>query len=388
MSQLRYTSTLLVSLCALSNPAHAIVGGYEPARNDRRFDAIAAFSLTIWIDGDEGDCENDPSECNKAFGNATLIAPDQVLFAKHLLPNGTPPAEPIHSVRFRRNPDGSLGTLEQGWRSFHHVKIVEYVVFDLPFSPYDAVIGILEEPVLHIAPIAIDTSIEVQNGDDIILAGWGKEGPLFDEGPKGRLLLAKSKSTGIDHCRIEWLHAWDENNPCACGPNMFDSGGAVLVELSDNTLRLVGVITTITSGVDVRGLFDPEFEACCPEVIEGCADFNEDGIVNAADMLILLANWGECGDCNNCPGDADGNCVVGASDLLILLSQWGGPCPPPPCDGDLDEDGTVGAADQLILLANWGLCDVGCECLGDIDEDGTVGASDLLILLTNWGPCP
>ena len=365
-----------------------MVGGHEPARSDRRFDAIAAFSLTVWIDGDEGDCENDPQECNKAFGNATLIAPDQVLFARHLLPDNNPPPTPIHSVRFRRNPDGSLGTLEKGWQSFYHVKIVEYVLFDLPFQPYDAVIGILEEPVIHIEPIAIDTTIEVQDEDDIILAGWGKEGPGFNEGPKGRLLLAETQSTGITNCRVGWPSAWDQNNLCGCGPNMFDSGGAVLVELPDKTLRLVGVITTTTSGVDVRGLFDPEFEACCPGQTSGCADFNEDGIVGAADLLIWLANWGDCGDCENCPGDADGDCVVGASDYLILLLQWGGPCPPPPCDADLDGDGTVGAADELILLANWGPCGVGCECLGDIDEDGTVGSSDLLILLANWGLCP
>lgn len=55
MSRLRYTSTLLLSLCALANSAHAIVGGGEPAPNDTRFDAIAEFSKTIWINGDEGD---------------------------------------------------------------------------------------------------------------------------------------------------------------------------------------------------------------------------------------------------------------------------------------------------------------------------------------------
>lgn len=385
MSRLRYTSTLLVSLCAISNPTHAIVGGHEPARNDTRFDAIAAFSKTIWIDGSDN---NNCGDCNATFGNATLIAPDMVLFARHLLPNWQPPDSGFHTVRFRRNPDGSLGSLEQGWESFHQVKIVEYILFDLPVAPYDAVIGILEEPVLHIAPIAIDTNLAVGAGDAIILAGWGKEGPLFDEGPRGRLLLADTESIGIEHCRIQWLPPSHPDNPCACGPNMFDSGGAVLVELTDSSLRLVGVIVTVASGVDVRGLFDPEFEACCAQSPEGCADFNEDGIVDLADFLIVLANWGDCGDCKNCPGDANGDCVVGTADMLILLSQWGGPCPPPPCDGDLDGDGTVGVADYLILLANWGPCDVGCECLGDIDEDRSVGTSDYLILLANWGPCP
>ncbi|MEE8154935.1 MAG: hypothetical protein V3T53_08225 [Phycisphaerales bacterium] len=52
-------------------------------------------------------------------------------------------------------------------------------------------------------------------------------------------------------------------------------------------------------------------------------DLNGDGTVGAADLLILLANWGPCGDCDDCIADIDGDCTVGASDLLILLVNWG-----------------------------------------------------------------
>ena len=52
-------------------------------------------------------------------------------------------------------------------------------------------------------------------------------------------------------------------------------------------------------------------------------DLNGDEIVGASDLLILLANWGRCADCDDCNADIDGNCTVGASDLLILLSNWG-----------------------------------------------------------------
>ncbi|MEE8153474.1 MAG: NosD domain-containing protein [Phycisphaerales bacterium] len=52
--------------------------------------------------------------------------------------------------------------------------------------------------------------------------------------------------------------------------------------------------------------------------------------------------------------------------------------------GDINGDGMVGAADLLSLLANWGPCETGC-CPADLDGNGTVGASDLLILLANWG---
>lgn len=58
-----------------------------------------------------------------------------------------------------------------------------------------------------------------------------------------------------------------------------------------------------------------------PDVIPG--DIDGDGSVGVNDLLILLANWGPCGDCNDCPADLDENCTVGVSDLLILLANWG-----------------------------------------------------------------
>ena len=52
-------------------------------------------------------------------------------------------------------------------------------------------------------------------------------------------------------------------------------------------------------------------------------DLDGDGSVGTSDLLILLAAWGPCDDCGNCPADLDGDCSVGTSDLLILLSNWG-----------------------------------------------------------------
>jgi len=46
---------------------------------------------------------------------------------------------------------------------------------------------------------------------------------------------------------------------------------------------------------------------------------------------------------------------------------------------DLDGDGVVDTADLLILLAAWGPCSG--ECVADIDGDGAVGTTDLLALL-------
>ena len=52
-------------------------------------------------------------------------------------------------------------------------------------------------------------------------------------------------------------------------------------------------------------------------------DIDGDGSVGASDLLILLDQWGPCGDCNDCPADLNSDCTVGAADLLMLLANWG-----------------------------------------------------------------
>jgi hypothetical protein len=57
----------------------------------------------------------------------------------------------------------------------------------------------------------------------------------------------------------------------------------------------------------------------------------------------------------------------------------------PPCPADLFPNGIVDAADLGILLSTWGPCRG--ACVADLDGDGQVGASDLATLLASWGPC-
>ncbi len=52
-----------------------------------------------------------------------------------------------------------------------------------------------------------------------------------------------------------------------------------------------------------------------------CQDDDQDGSVGIADLLALLAAWGD--DDDDCNFDGG---VVGTSDLLELLANWG-PCP-------------------------------------------------------------
>ncbi len=62
-----------------------------------------------------------------------------------------------------------------------------------------------------------------------------------------------------------------------------------------------------------------------------------------------VAGASTCG----CVADLTGDGIVNAADLSILLGQWGGPG-----SADLDGSGPVNAADLSILLGAWGPCSV------------------------------
>jgi hypothetical protein len=54
-----------------------------------------------------------------------------------------------------------------------------------------------------------------------------------------------------------------------------------------------------------------------------------------------------------CVGDLDNNGVVNGADLAILLGQWNSRTK---ITADLDGDGIVNASDLAILLGAWGSC--------------------------------
>src|SRR5262249_53473999 len=78
----------------------------------------------------------------------------------------------------------------------------------------------------------------------------------------------------------------------------------------------------------VIGNHSANWRQCC--FVEVCvtlpccelpADLNCDGVVNAADLGILLGGWG-----SGPIGDLNGYGVVNAVDLGILLGSWGQSC--------------------------------------------------------------
>ena len=81
------------------------------------------------------------------------------------------------------------------------------------------------------------------------------------------------------------------------------------ITVSDENLPgELSTISMLTLRVEVTGL-------ACPE------DFNGDGFVAVADILLLIGAWGG----NDPMYDLDGNGAVGVSDLLLLIAAWG-PC--------------------------------------------------------------
>ncbi|MCH2160455.1 MAG: hypothetical protein MK085_01140 [Phycisphaerales bacterium] len=64
-------------------------------------------------------------------------------------------------------------------------------------------------------------------------------------------------------------------------------------------------------------------------------------------VLTLEVEVGAAGD----PADINGDGLVNGADLGLLLSSWG-PCPPP-CPADINGDGAVNGADLGLLLASW-----------------------------------
>lgn len=107
----------------------------------------------------------------------------------------------------------------------------------------------------------------------------------------------------------------------------------------------------------------------------------------------LLADWGQ----SDSPFDLDGNGIVGAADLLMLLARLSeGAQTPEPTPGDVAvraQPSTTALAEPQLsdpsdpnrpptndldaLLADWGQSD----STYDLDGDGIVGAADLLMLL-------
>ena len=90
-------------------------------------------------------------------------------------------------------------------------------------------------------------------------------------------------------------------------PTVIPSGGLATV-----------IFTGTVNGAAGEGTFAGSIDAFgTPTTPQG--DLNGDGIVNGADLAILLGSWGEGG----VPADLNGDGIVNGADLALLLGNWG-----------------------------------------------------------------
>jgi len=105
----------------------------------------------------------------------------------------------------------------------------------------------------------------------------------------------------------------------------YDSGtdsGTTYTSPNQNTIppelifQITGYPFLADDGMTVNplGTFTFRRIGYCPQ------DINESGAIDTADLLALLAAWGESGDI---PEDVNGDGVVNTADLLDLLAAWG-----------------------------------------------------------------
>jgi len=76
--------------------------------------------------------------------------------------------------------------------------------------------------------------------------------------------------------------------------------------------RDLGAGSLVEAGVD-----DVLVEA--PACGSSQGDVNLDGVVNGADLSLVLGSWGPC---NGCAADVDGNGAVDGADLAVVLGAW------------------------------------------------------------------
>ena len=126
-------------------------------------------------------------------------------------------------------------------------------------------------------------------------------------------LIAGGGFTTAGGTEANKIARWDGTNWSPLGSGM-NSSVSALTEYNGELIA-GGYFTT------AGGQVSAYWARWGPDVPLG--DLDGDCRVGVPDLLLLLANWGPCADCDDCPADLDGDCTVGVKDLLILLGNWG-----------------------------------------------------------------
>jgi hypothetical protein len=286
------------------------------------------------------------------------------------------------------------------------------------FAPDCEVIGEIEPDDLpclsHITPMQIVTPMELGCciGQTAFITGWGKTlAPGCCNcalGPARSLHVGTTSITSIGcgsngrNGTISLGSSCIQSVSCTASAIDHDSGGAVCVELPDESLAVVGInqfstIALIAAGHHMITASGTEYvcQPCFPLPIP-CGDMNADGIEELADRIILeaLEPWSVT---PWCPGDMDGDGCAGTTadvkaikddpDEFVFCDEN--------CRGDVNRDRFVNSTDYDLILAYLGTntslpcpcqtCSHPIEsCPWDVDYDGDVDLDDLAYASGNY----
>lgn len=107
------------------------------------------------------------------------------------------------------------------------------------------------------------------------------------------------------------------------GFSIFDNSDPVLINtiVCGNTAKFEGQMS-----IDHGSVWTDKGGNCISEDCADCepgspADLNGDGLVNGADLGLMLSSWGPCSG-DPCPADLNGDGAVGGADLGLLLVDF------------------------------------------------------------------
>jgi hypothetical protein len=121
-----------------------------------------------------------------------------------------------------------------------------------------------------------------------------------------------------------------------------------------------------------------------PDDLCAVHDINQDGSIDETDFQYFLEAYDDVlVDCNG-SGNPDIVDIILGNSTDNNGNGIPDECDANPYD--LDDNGIVNGADLAIMLGNWGPCTQPAHlCIGDFNADGQVDGADLAILLGNWG---
>ena len=105
-------------------------------------------------------------------------------------------------------------------------------------------------------------------------------------------------------------------------PGLNDVLAEIVVDVSDDALGVFDIVVgPATALSDPDGFEVPYLWFGTTVTALPTPDLNNDGVVNAPDLAILLGQWGPCE--STCP-DFNGDGQVDAVDISMLLGEWSG----------------------------------------------------------------